>query len=325
MGIQYKDVIEKSAAVIMQYQQDSGAYAASPYFSHYQYTWFRDGAFTADAMSRAGYVESAERFFDWCTRVIVDRRDAIYSGHYLNARYTYDGSDPTGDWAAVQIDGYGVVLWALQQHTQRHSRSIEKYQDLIDILQWYLMEHWRESSYDWWEERLGKHAVTFACVYAGLKAFNNPIAEQVRAEIHTSEERTDASMLACVLFDAVDKEQAENTIHRVESELVSTTGGVYRYKDDSYYGGGEWPILTALLGLCYAKLGRIDDAQRTLKWCMEATQSNGWVPEQQAKHLLFPDMYAHWVERWGQPANPLLWSQAMSILLADEIHHKSVY
>lgn len=319
MGLQQKEFIAKNAAIIARYQQDSGAYSASPYFSQYQYTWFRDGAFTADAMSRAGEIESAERFFSWCARTVAARQEAIYAGHHLNTRYTYDGSDPEGDWASTQLDGYGVLLWAIQQHGKRHGVSIEKYTQLTDTLQWYLVEHWQEFCYDWWEERLGRHAATLACVYAGLSAFGNPVADEVRNEITVDEERTDASMLACVFFDAVDERQSKDIIRRVETELASETGGIHRYADDSYYGGGEWPVLTALLGVCYTKVGRNDAAARALAWCAATMQSNGWVPEQTAYNLLYPDQYANWVERWGQPANPLLWSQAMGIILADTL------
>ena len=69
-----KDFIKQSISVIAEFQQSNGAYPASPYFSAYTYTWFRDGSFVADSMSRAGQIESAERFFAWGAKVIVDRR-----------------------------------------------------------------------------------------------------------------------------------------------------------------------------------------------------------------------------------------------------------
>lgn len=320
MGKQhYQELLCKSAAVITWYQQPSGAYPASPYFAPYQYTWFRDGAFTADAMSRAGDISSAERFFEWCSRVVLERRDGLYNGQLLNARYTYDGSEPSEEnWAATQLDGYGVLLWAIKQHERRHERSIEKYKPLTDTLQWYLETHWQEPCYDWWEERLGAHPATLACVYAGLAAFGNPLAPEVRSHINVDNQRVDASMLACVLFDAISKERVTELLSCVEATLVSEVGGVYRYKDDTYYGGGEWPVLTALLGVCYVKTGRQDDARLKLEWCARAMQGNGWLPEQVASQMLSPDTHRYWVERWGQPASPLLWSQAMMVILIDE-------
>ncbi|MGZ6005667.1 MAG: glycoside hydrolase family 15 protein, partial [Candidatus Saccharimonadales bacterium] len=136
--------IEKSAAVINEYQQPSGAYPASPNFAVYNYSWFRDGAFIADGMSRAGQIESAERFFDWCSKIVVDRRDHILNGGKLDARYTYDGQESTEDWETFQLDGYGTLLWAMKQHSARHGRSIDQYQEAAGLIQHYLATNWRE-------------------------------------------------------------------------------------------------------------------------------------------------------------------------------------
>lgn len=315
----FKIANEKSVSVILEYQQDSGAYPASPYFPVYNYSWIRDGSFTADAMSRAGEIESAEKFFEWCSKIILDRREAIVNGHTLNARYTYDGEDPSGEWASTQLDGYGTLIWAIKQHGTRHNRDIERYKEVTDLLQLYLVKQWREPCYDWWEERLGQHAASLACVYAGLRAYDNPEAHDVKQAIQIDCERTDASMLVCFLFDAIDEDQFAPLLEDIESTLVSEDGGVYRYKDDSYFGGGEWPVLTALLGWCYVKLGRIDDARQKLEWCESHMQNNGWLPEQKSEHMLHPEQYRFWVEKWGEPANPLLWSQAMFISLARNL------
>ena len=51
-------LVDHSLTVIAGNQAASGAYPASPTFPVYRYCWFRDGAFIADAMSRAGRVES---------------------------------------------------------------------------------------------------------------------------------------------------------------------------------------------------------------------------------------------------------------------------
>jgi len=62
--------VEKSIEIIQTYQDSGGAYIASPYFSPYQYGWFRDGAYTAYAMDLYGYHQSAENFYDWGTKII---------------------------------------------------------------------------------------------------------------------------------------------------------------------------------------------------------------------------------------------------------------
>ena len=73
------DLLRHSVGVIESNQAETGAYIASPAFPVYRYCWFRDGAFIADAMSRAGRIESAERFFDWCARILTDRANTIVS------------------------------------------------------------------------------------------------------------------------------------------------------------------------------------------------------------------------------------------------------
>jgi len=56
-----------------------------------------------------------------------------------------------------------------------------------------------------------------------------------------------------------------------------------------------------------------------LEWTMQHIQTNGWVAEQSPDHLCKPEAYQSWIERWGEPANPLLWSQAMFLTLATSL------
>lgn len=310
--------VARSTAVILAYQQPSGAYPASPNFANYQYSWLRDGAFIADGMSRVGQVDSAERFFDWCAKIVVDRRERILSGGKLDARYDYEGHEVGGEWGNFQLDGYGTLLWAIKQHAERHGRATDRYREATGLLQHYLATNWQEPCYDWWEERVGRHAASLACIYAGLKAYGHPEAETVHRAIDLSRERTDASLLACGLFGAVSAETFRPVLAAIEAELSGGDGGVYRYREDSYYGGGQWPLLTSMMGWYYLGQGRSEDARQKLTWVLNKMQPNGWLPEQSSDHLLSPDDYQPWVERWGTPANPLLWSQAMLLTLASE-------
>lgn len=317
-------IINLNAAIIKKFQQPGGAYPASPTFKVYGYCWLRDGSFTADGMSRAGEVESAERFFKWCSDVIVARRRHILDGGVLPARFNYNGSEPDGDWADFQLDGYGTWLWAMKQHASRHNRSLDDYQEAAGLVQHYLVTHWNAPSYDWWEERSGMHAATLASIYAGLKAYDHPAADSVRERINLEAERVDASLLACALFDAVDEETFAPTLKRIESELVGADGGVHRHPGDTYYGGGEWIVLACLLGWYYAELGRYDDAIDKLQWVLKQRGARGWLPEQNTHTLLNQYEYWPWVGRWGYPANPLIWSHGMLLTLASELMHAAV-
>ena len=88
---------------------------------------------------------------------------------------------------------------------------------------------------------------------------------------------------------------------------------MHRHLDDTYYGGGEWLLLTALLGLAEP-----DRAEDCLAWIAAHATADGLLPEQSQDHLLAPERYEPWVAKWGPPPSPLLWSHAMFLTLAEE-------
>jgi len=106
-----------------------------------------------------------------------------------------------------------------------------------------------------------------------------------------------------------------NTISSIQQKLVSPEGGVYRYKMDSYYGGGQWVLLTAWLGWVEYKIGQHDRAEKRLAWIENQADENDWLPEQVPNHLLAPQYFNEWVDKWGEIAKPLLWSHAMYMIL----------
>ncbi len=178
-------LIARSIEVITDGQAATGAYLASPTFPTYQYSWFRDGAFIADAMSRVGQVASAERFFGWCTTVLTDRRDLILDlvdrgerdvedvalTEHLHTRYTVDGKETGTEWQDFQLDGYGTWLWALDEHSRRHGRDRLAYREAADLTVRYLCTFWASACFDWWEENGQlRHPSTLAPVRAGLLA-----------------------------------------------------------------------------------------------------------------------------------------------------------
>src|SRR3712207_1385205 len=122
-------LLRRSVDVVLETQAETGAFIASPNLPSYRFSWFRDGAFVADAMSRAGRAESAEAFFRWCAEVILARAsqvDDLVSRHragrpidaseHLHCRYTVHGTEGQMEWSSFQLDGYGAWLWALAGH-----------------------------------------------------------------------------------------------------------------------------------------------------------------------------------------------------------------
>jgi len=348
-----------SIALILRLQDGSGAYPASPTFSAYAgYSWFRDGAFIADAMSAAGEVESAHRFFDWCSRILVarasqvgdivhrsDTDNPVPDREMLATRFTYAGDGGDDEWWDFQLDGYGTWLWAVAAHVGRHGRTATEWLPAIELGVDYLISSWRRPCYDWWEERPEEvHVSTLGCIAAGLTAVAGLLddvrlraalsaVEEIRAlvleqgvlEGHLTKwigaDDVDASLLAVIhplaVFPATGPVGAA-TIDAVDFQL-NHDGGVHRYLRDTFYGGGQWPLLSCMLGLALKAAGEHDRALDHLRWAAATATVEGHLPEQVATHLLAPECEAEWVERWGTVATPLLWSHAMFVRLAVEL------
>ena len=293
-------LVGRGIEVIRAGQYPSGAYVACPAFPTYRFCWLRDGSFVADAMSRAGERESAEAFFDWVARIVAD-------GRGFRSRYRLDGSDDDSAWPMRQLDGWGLWLWAVAEHCGRHDVDRLRWSAAAEQTAAWLAREWRRPCVDWWEEREGLHAATLACVEAGLAAWG---LEQV--DVSIAENRTDASLL-CLAWPFG---RPDGIVERVRGALLSPGGGVHRHADDEYYGGGEWLLLTAFLGLAELEDGDEASARTRLEWVAAHAGPDGGLPEQSQDHLLRPDRHAYWVEKWGPPPAPLLWSHAMAIDLA---------
>lgn len=355
------DLAARSVALIESLQHPGGAYPASPTFSAYQgYSWFRDGAFIADGMSAAGAIDSASRFFDWCDRMLAQRRDRIAEivaaevagtplpdEHMLATRFTFDGLEGDDEWWDFQTDGYGTWVWACIAHAERHGLSLDRWAEGIRLSVDYLLATWTRPCYDWWEEhREQVHVSTLGCVIAGFEAaarteLLDPAA-RAAASAAAIEARTliagqglhDGHLAKWLGSSAVDGSLSaviaplgvieatsplgRATIAAVEAELC-VDGGVHRYLLDTFFGGGQWPLLSCFLGLGQARAGDREAALRHLRWAAATETAEGFLPEQVPAHLLAPDRREEWVERWGPVATPLLWSHAMFVRLAVEL------
>lgn len=370
-----RDLARTSAAVIAHHQDAGGAYPASPTFSAYQgYAWFRDGSFVAEGMSRAGDVDSVDRFHRWAVGVLTargphvadlleraDRGEQLPLTDMLPTRFRLDGDDGQDPWWDFQTDGYGMWLWQLVTHADRHGRPLDPYREAVGIAVDYLSATWDLPCYDWWEEHVDeRHPSTLAPVRAGLLAVADArcadgtallddgrtarareIADAITALVlaegtttgragdpeaeHLAKwfgsDAVDASLAACVVpFGLVEPGSAlaEATLDAVARDL-DVDGGVHRFRADVFFGGGQWLLLSALLGWNHARAGRTDEAWRSLRWIAAHAEADGQMPEQVPDHLLHPGSRDEWVERWGPVALPLLWSHGMYLILADEL------
>ena len=356
------DLYQRSIEIILENQSTSGAYIASPNFPTYHYCWFRDGSFIAYAMDLAGQKDSAHRFHCWVAGRINERRDLVRAGlirarsgekltesEILHTRYRLDGTDgEPGNWPNFQLDGFGTWLWAVYEH-HKQNPELNISQDLLDaadLVADYLSELWSLPCYDCWEEFPDHvHPHTLAAIYGGLQAHTEltgkehlEVLETIRKRLLTGTESfghfvkfpnspaVDASLLGVAVPYRVvspDDPRMVKTVEYLESTILHN-GGVHRYAEDSYFGGGAWILLTAWLGWYYTELAhkrpdlRVELQQKvraSLDWIISHTDGDMHLPEQVTDNLNVPSHYSLWVERWGDIASPLLWSHANYIIL----------
>ena len=265
----------------------------------------------------------------------------------LPTRFTLDGLEGDDEWWDFQLDGYGTWLWAVVEHARRHALSIEPWAAAMSLAVDYLVSSWNRPCFDWWEEHSEQvHVSTLGCIVAGLSAALESgvlspgrresaaaAVDAIRDVIDTrgvvdghlakwlGSREVDASLVSLVhpldVFPA-DTPVGSATIEQIDTQLC-VDGGVHRFRADTFFGGGQWPLLTCMLGLAYSAAGDPDRARELLEWAASTATPEGFLREQGGDHLLDPSMEQEWIDRWGPVATPLLWSHAMFIRLAAEL------
>jgi GH15 family glucan-1,4-alpha-glucosidase len=347
------DLVQRSIDVILRYQDPSGAYVASPNFPAYQYCWFRDGSFIAYAMDLAGQGESAARFHAWAAAAINARADLVKRAvqkarrgepltgiDVLHTRYTLDGQEATGEvWPNFQLDGFGTWLWALSEHAHFDAKGLPPdYLQAAGLVADYLTALWAQPCYDCWEEFPDKlHTHTLSAIYGGLRAYSrladtnlaptlaairqfifNQLRSDGRFVKYAGSTAVDASLLGMATpYRVVDPGDPvmRATVVQIEADL-ERGGGLHRYAADTYYGGGEWVLLTAWLAWHHAERGEAAKAKAALAWVEAQADERGQLPEQVPVNLNDPTYLRPWQVRWGPIANPLLWSHAQYLIAA---------
>jgi GH15 family glucan-1,4-alpha-glucosidase len=263
--------------------------------------------------------------------------------HMLPARFTFAGDDGADEWWDFQLDGYGTWLWALVEHLERHGLDGSRYREAAQLTAEYLLVSWWRPCYDWWEEHSQHvHVSTLACIAAGLEAIARAglvdddttraigdetarlrrlVAERGTKDGHlikwfgsTAVDGSLAAAIAPLGFTDAASDVARRTIDVLEAHLV-VDGGVHRYLGDTFFGGGQWPLLSCFLGLAHLAAGDRDRADELLQYAAATATPELDLPEQVPGHLIAPGMRQEWIDRWGPVATPLLWSHAMFLRL----------
>lgn len=347
-------LVPRSIEVLKAGQAASGAFIASPSFTVYRYAWLRDGAFCAHALDLVGEADASAAWHEWVAGSIEMHRELIESAtRRVNggetpppetmppARYTLDGTlehpDHDDPWPNFQVDGYGMWLWALDRHLSG-SRLSEELRTTVELVACYLETSWRLKCFNCWEELDGgEHASTLGAVFAGLAAASRLLgdtrwqraADVVRTALlgryvtdgrfkrGAGDVRLDGSLLWLgVPFGVLpaDDPLIAATVEGIRRQLTGPHGGVYRFRGDTYYGGGEWLLLTSSLAWHDRITGNSAGADAAQEWVRARALANGDLPEQVTDAAQEPSMIEPWERRWGRVATPLLWSHAMYLI-----------
>lgn len=345
----------ESYELILKWQDESGAYVASPTFSQYGYAWLRDGAFCALAMHVSGCPQSAYKFNEWVGMTVLkyedlfsQARSRLESGRRILAenapptRFHLDGSveiDHHEVWPNYQLDGYGTWLAVLSQTQTDYSETLLK---AVRIVADFLALAWTSPSYDCWEEGGDLvHGSTLLAVAGGLKAATVIVGDQTyigefkkilnvlerdfvidgHFVKHRGDPRVDASLAWASLphhtYDSTHP-LVIGTVDAIKRELKNPTGGVKRYIGDTYYGGGDWVLLEGLLAWNEARCGNREFWEKSRISMHSIADDNYLLPEQVLNSVQDPNMVKPWEEKWGTSAHPLLWSHAMYLLMLHE-------
>ncbi|MGH9051393.1 MAG: glycoside hydrolase family 15 protein, partial [Acidimicrobiia bacterium] len=224
----------------------------------------------------------------------------------------------------------------LGEHVRRVGRQpATMWREAASLASRYLAALWRGPCYDCWEEfPESVHTYSLAAIYGGLRAHqelwdgNHQEALEIGAFLRegavrdgrfvksTGTEEVDGSLLGLAIpYRVVEPRHPlmVATVEEIERKLRDG-GGVHRYRADTFYGGGEWILLTAWLAWYRLELGEQDRAGELIAWVENQSDEAGQLPEQVPASLNAPSFFEPWRRRWGEIAKPLLWSHASYII-----------
>jgi GH15 family glucan-1,4-alpha-glucosidase len=277
----------------------------------------------------------------------LNRGEVPGASEMLPTRYTLEGAlEEFGTvegvaWPNYQLDGYGVWLDELRRHHEGLGTS-DFNSEVVDLIARYLSSTWETNCFDCWEEfGDSQHASTLAAISGGLKSAGILLgedkylrkSEEVRASLlgkfvrngrfckGLGDDRVDSSLLWLALpFGIVELDDPifAKTVETIRLDLRGATGGIYRYLGDTYFGGGEWILLTSWLGWHDRLTNNQSQFDYSRNWIIDQATENMELPEQSTAGTQAPSMIEPWVNRWGPVATPLLWSHAMYLLMINE-------
>jgi len=309
----------------------------------YGYVYVRNGVYTAYALDCVGQHGLARKFYEWLIKSL-DHPGFLYHRYWTVPGFVAPncGQPQPGD-TAIFLWGLREHL-GFTEDSEFVDRNWDKIKLAANNLSEIVCEDKLiPPGNDLWMERIGIHAYSTAEVYAGLRAASE--MAEMRGERDEQEawsrasdklregflERfwdenremfarsliteklvrdctPDASLLGVsVPFNMTppNSKKMLSTVSKIEEALRSRTGGILRFKEDSYFGGNPWTLTTLWLAWYKLEIGDKQEADRLIEWCVRSKNSFGLLPQQVREKI--------WKK---ESAIPFTWSHALYIIAA---------
>lgn len=315
------------------------------YSGGYGFVWPRDAAFTGLALLECGQIDRATRIAQFLARALNENSD-------FEQRYTDAAQPaPSWCYRQPDQRPLVCLLWSallnvVQLQDPLRSLLRHKLNTCLSAMADELLTSPQTAlcGFDLWEEREGQHFFALVVAYGALlkgveHALTDTAAQRFQAAaqqsaalatahfspLHPWPARTrspqgvldftaDASLLACLMpvpEFPLSGEQRSTLFKELKAALTHGVG-YRRYVDDTYRGGGVWP----LVGLWFALgAGEVLPATESLaemrsavRQAAAASTPLGYLPEQVDPKSSSP----HWVV-------PLAWSHAFFLQLSQRV------
>lgn len=310
----------------------------------YSFTWLRDNFYCSLPElwnDPSSYAKTYHTWLDYYKQVeekynkftsLIERGYLEHDYEFPNPRINQDLSEiHTSGWNHKQLDQVGYFLYGIAKGQEQGLNIIRDDNDIIIINKVIkMMDSINYTSIkecgSWEEGDECPRASTIGVIVAGLTELRNleiesiiipkqMIIDGVNAlnsvlPNETPTRQYDLAQLFLIYpFNVLSKEMTKTVLKNIEEHLLNESG-VCRYLGDKYYSnGGEalWTMGFAYLGLIYCQLGNKEKA----RYYYEKLVSDSVGYE-------IAELYYNGTKN-PNDNNPLSWSVAMTIQLANEL------
>ncbi|MEY4064238.1 MAG: hypothetical protein RIR26_446 [Pseudomonadota bacterium] len=316
------------------------------YSGGYGFVWPRDAAFTGLALLECGQTERAAHIAQFLSRALNE--DSDFEQRYTDAAQPA----PSWCYRQPDQRPLVCLLWsALLNVGQFQSPLRDTLRRKLNTCLAAMADELLTSpqtalcGFDLWEEREGQHFFALVVAYGALlkgmeHALTDSAAQRFQAAAQqaaalasahfsplspwpartrspegTLDFTADASLLACLMpvpeFPLAGEQRT--TLFKELKSALKHGVGYRRYVDDSYRGGGCWPLVGLWFALGASEVlpstEAVAEMRSAVRQAAAASTPLGYLPEQVDPQSSSP----HWVV-------PLAWSHAFFLQLSQRVH-----